>query len=104
MPSPREETGFSLVRRVHVHHRHIKDDGSETATEAKTAMDIYADLDANGKKEFLTNFIGNGRGKGPGSLKFMYSYTRSATRTQTQKEEFVTNMLNRLVIVSHMCV
>ena len=62
-----------------------KDDTSDMCKEATSALEIYADMDASIKCNFLNDFISQGRGKGKDALKFRYAYQRTAVRSKEEK-------------------
>ena len=74
-----------------------KDDDSDTCKEATDALEIYGQMDASQKSQFLNDFITHGRGKGKDAMKFRYAYQRTASRTKEDKISATENDLNRHV-------
>ena len=73
-----------------------KDNDSELCVDAKDALEIYSNVDANKKAAFLKEFIDNGRGKGKNALKFRYKYRRTIARSKEDTIAHNGNDLNRL--------
>ena len=74
-----------------------KDDDSDMCKEATDALEIYGQMDASQKSQFLNDFITHGRGKGKDAMKFRYAYQRTASRTKEDKISATENDLNRHV-------
>ena len=72
-----------------------KDDDTDVCKEATSALDIYKNMDASLKPNFLNDFISHGRGKGKEALKFRFVYQRTASRSKEEKISATENDLNR---------
>ena len=72
-----------------------KDDGTDVCKDATDALEIYSNMDASLRSNFLNDFISHGRGKGKEALKFRYTYQRTASRSKEEKISATENDLNR---------